>query len=181
METQQEFVDSLMARIRAEVERGIAELEKDGPATLDQIEEIVERAKTVIGGELTQRIVDREPDSAANQAACPACGGCGRFHSRVQRVLLTRHGEIRLCRRWFRCGCGHGFSPLDRQLGLDAGATTLWLRTLVAEWAAERTFAGTSRDLWQPRPDRFRKHRGADCGDLRRTSAGALHRPRRGL
>lgn len=151
METREEFVDSLMARIRAEVERGIAELEKDGPATMDQIEEVVERAKTLIGGELTQRIVEREPEVAANQATCPACGGCGRFHSRAQRLLFTRHGEIRLCRRWYRCGCGHSFSPLDRQLGLDAGSTTLWLRTLVAEWAAERTFAGTARDLWRSR------------------------------
>jgi len=150
-DSKREFVDSLMARIREEVEFGIAELEEQGPVTMDQIEEVVERAKTLIGRELAQRIVDRQPDDPANQSRCPACGDGGRLHSRARRLLLTRHGEIALCRRWYRCGCGHSFSPLDQRLGLDACSTTLWVRGLVAEWAAERTFQATAKDLWRSR------------------------------
>ena len=146
MDEHQDFVDKLTARFRRELELGLKELEGQ-PVTMDRIEDLAEQVKTRIGRELAQRILDRQPDEQANQAGCPTCEGQARFHSQVHRLLITRHGEVRLARRWYRCGCGQGFAPLDRRLGLDAGATTGWVRELVAEWASERSFQHVVKDL----------------------------------
>lgn len=149
----EQFVDELTARVRGELERGLEELEGEA-VTMDRIEELVERVKTRIGQELEQRILDRQGDEQANRAACPSCPSCAgeaRFHSRIGRLLLTRHGEAILRRRWYRCGCGEGFAPLDRRLGLDGGATTPWVRALVAEWASERSFQSVVKDLHRSR------------------------------
>jgi len=150
MAEQQEFVEALTTRFREELDRELAALE-DAAVTMDRLEELVERVKLRIGQELQQRILERQPDELANRAVCPACGGQGRFHSSVRRLLLTRHGEVEFRRRWYECGCGQGFSPLEGRLGLDAGATTPWVRALVAEWAATRSFADVVQDLRRSR------------------------------
>ena len=148
MEDRRGFVDQMTERFRRDLEAGIDELEAEGtPATMEQIEELVEQIKTKLGRELEQGILDRQPDAQANQVCCPACGDRARFHSVSERRLLSWHGEPRLHRRWYRCGCGCGFSPLDRQLGLDASATTPRLRQQLAEWASDRTFQEVARDL----------------------------------
>lgn len=153
------FVDDLTERFRRALEAGIDELEEreGGPVTMERIEELVERIKTKLGREMEQGILDRQPDERANQAACSGCGGKARFHSVIPRRLISWHGEPELSRRWYRCGCGAGFSPLDRRLGLDAGATTPRLRQQLAEWAANRTFQQVACDL--------RSSRGLEVGE----------------
>jgi hypothetical protein len=158
MNNRRGFVDHMTERFRRDLEAGIDELEADGTsATMEQIEALVERIKTKLGRELEQGILDRQPDARANQVGCPACGGRARFHSVIERRLLSWHGEPVLPRRWYRCGCGGGFSPLDRQLGLDASATTPRLRQQLAEWASDRTFQQVVRDL--------RSSRGLEIGE----------------
>ena len=120
---------------RRELERGLDALEGEA-VTMDRIEETVERVKTEVGREVTQRILDRQPDEASNRAACPTCGQDARFHSTIRRLLITRHGEASLVRRWYRCGCGRGFSRLDQRLGLDSGAS---YHAWVTEWSAQFT------------------------------------------
>ena len=156
MQERHVFVDDLIERFRRELEGGLDELEGE-PVTMDRIEELVEQVKTRMGRELEQRLLNRQPDATANRLACLFCAREARFHSCIERVLITRHGEATLRRRWYRCGCGKGFAPLDRRLGLDSDATTAWVRELVAEWASERTFQGTTKDL--------RRSRGLDIGE----------------
>lgn len=152
------FVDDLTARFRRELELGLDELDAAEEAvTMERIEELVERIKTQLGREIEQGILERQPDERANQVACPDCGAKARFHSVLERRLISWHGEPGLSRRWYRCAGGHGFSPLDRRLGLDSGATTPRLRQHVAEWAANRTFEQVACDL--------RSSRGLEVGD----------------
>ena len=158
MDDRRGFIDDLTDRFRRDLEAGLDELEAEGLSpTMEQIEELVERIKTKLGREMEQGILDRQPDERANQVACPHCAGRARFHSVLRRRLISWHGEPELARRWYRCGCGHGFSPLDRRLGLDAGATTPRLRQQLAEWAANRTFQQVACDL--------RSSRGLEIGE----------------
>lgn len=152
MDDQRGFVEHLTERFRRELEAGLEALEAEGTAaTMEQIEALVERIKTKLGRELEQGLLERQPDERANQVGCPDCGGRARFHSVSPRRLISWHGEPVLHRRWYRCGCGRSFSPLDRQLRLDAGATTPRLRQQLAEWAANRTFQQVACDLWSSR------------------------------
>jgi hypothetical protein len=148
-ETRQQFVDTLTERIRQEVERSLDEVEQQGePVTLDRIESLVTQVKDRIGRELQQGILDRQLEPPGNRVACPACGEPARFRERRARLLVTRHGEARLTRRWYHCShCDAGFASLDQRLGLDAGSTRPYLRLLIAEWSADRPFARCARDI----------------------------------
>jgi hypothetical protein len=144
-----EFVDVLTDRFREEVERGLDELEQSGvPVTLDRIESLVTQVKERLGRELQQGILDQQPDAPENRTACPTCHGHSRFRERRKRLLVTRHGEAHLARRWYHCAaCQAGFAPLDQGLGLDAATTSTYLRTLIAEWSADRVFVRCAQDV----------------------------------
>ena len=148
-ETRQQLVETLTERFRQEVDQSLDELEQQGvPVTLDRIESVVTQVKERLGRELQQGILDQQPEPPENRAACPACHARARFRETRARLLVTRHGEAQLARRWYHCPqCRRGFAPLDRRLGLDAGTTSTYLRTLIAEWAAERAFARCARDV----------------------------------
>src|SRR2546430_7079092 len=79
--------------------------------------------------ELERRLLERQERPAIpedNQAACPHCGCWGRYRATEARQLVTRHGEHTLARRRYYCRrCRQGFVPLDQQLGLDRGETSL--------------------------------------------------------
>jgi hypothetical protein len=147
--SRRQFVDTLMSRLRAEVDRRLDELERQGEeVTLDRIEAVVTGVKERLGRELQQGILDQQPDPPGNQATCPTCHARSRFREARARLLVTRHGEAELQRRWYHCpDCRAGFAPLDRRLRLDSGTTSTFLRTLIAEWSAERAFARCARDL----------------------------------
>lgn len=158
MDERRAFVEDLTDRFRRDLESGLDELDAAGEAvTMDRIEELVERIKTKLGREVEQGILERQPDERTNQLACPACARKARFHSVIGRRLISWHGEPEFSRRWYRCGCGAGFAPLDRQLGLDGSATTPRLRQQIAAWAATRTFQQVACDL--------RSSRGLEVGE----------------
>jgi hypothetical protein len=147
--TRQQFVDTLTDRFREEVERNLDELEQSGaPVTLDRIESLVTQVKERLGRELQQGILDQQPDAPENRAACPGCHGLSRFREQRARLLVTRHGEAHLARRWYHCAnCKAGFAPLDQGLGLDAATISAFLRALIAEWSADRVFARCAQDV----------------------------------
>jgi hypothetical protein len=134
-EERERLVEEVLARYRDVLRQ---RLEKE-PRTLDEIEQAVEDVSQVMDDELERRLLRRQerPEvPAENQAACPRCGGRGRYHDREPRQLMTRHGEYTLVRRRYYCvACRHGFIPLDAQLGLDRGETSLQVRLWVAELA----------------------------------------------
>lgn len=53
--------------------------------------------------------------------SCPRCHAKTRVHSTRPRSLQTVCGPVAFERPWYLCrSCGHGFSPADTSLGLDA-------------------------------------------------------------
>jgi len=129
------LIEEVLARYRELLQQRLAE----EPQTLDEIEETVEEIGQTMEQELERRLLEykEKPERPAdNHAACPYCGGWGRYRTTEERQLLTRHGAHTLARRRYYCRhCRTGFVPLDHQLGLDRGETTLQVRLWVAELA----------------------------------------------
>jgi hypothetical protein len=131
----QHLIDGLLARYRELLQQRLT----DEPQTLDEIEQAVEEIGQVMEQDLERRLLERKEQPEIpedNQAACPHCGRWGRYRATEVRQLITRHGEHLLARRRYYCRrCRQGFVPLDHQLGLDRGETSLQVRLWVAELA----------------------------------------------
>jgi hypothetical protein len=144
----EELIEQLVARYRESLRR---QLSRD-PRTITQIEQVVEDVSQEMDRDLEQAILDRQPtpEDHENQACCPTCGGRARYRGVVDRLLITRHGERALRRRYYHCSaCQRGFAPLDGALGLDGGATTPTVRGFAAQLGAHLPFAAASRLLEQ--------------------------------
>jgi hypothetical protein len=129
------LIEQVLDRYRAVLRDRLA----TEPQTLDEIEQAVEDISQVMDDELERQLLKRQEQPeipAENQAACPHCGRGSRYRRTEERQLITRHGEYPLARRWYHCShCHQGFAPLDQQLGLDRGETSLQVRLWVADIA----------------------------------------------
>jgi hypothetical protein len=130
--TVEALVDAALAELREQMLRELSE-GRAQEGTLDDIEALVDR----LGGEFRRRlqrrlVEERTAGPRDNTVPCP-CGQRARYRVIRERVITTRHGEVRLPRPYYHCcACGRGLSPLDTALGLDAGTTTAQVR----EWSA---------------------------------------------
>jgi hypothetical protein len=145
------LIDELVARYRRVLEQRVP----PGSQTLDQIEETVEEVSQEMEQELQRRILERQqhlaewPEAHENQVRC-ACGAMARYRDRRPRLLVSRHGEGWLWRRYYYCrACQRGFCPLDTRLGLDAGATTTQVRVWAAQLGARLPFGEAAITLQQ--------------------------------
>ncbi len=134
-EERQHLIEAALARYREVLEQRLA----NEPQTLNEIEQAVEEIGQVMEDDLERRLLERKERPAIpedNQAACPRCGRWGRYRATEERQLVTRHGEHALARRRYYCRrCHQGFVPLDHELDLDRGETSLQVRLWVAELA----------------------------------------------
>jgi len=134
-EEQERLIDGVLTRYREVLRQRL----RDEPQTLDEIEQAVEDISQVMDDELERRLLERKeqpPVPEDNRAACPQCGGWGRYRTTEVRQLVTRHGEHTLARRRYYCRrCRQVFVPLDQQWGLDRGETSLQVRLWVTEIA----------------------------------------------
>src|SRR5262245_38247622 len=142
------LIEELATRYRQLLEQRVPRTRK----TLDEIEQTVEEVSGEMERELERRILEQQenlPNWPENQVRC-ACGAMARFRERRPRLLVTRHGEGFLWRRYYYCSaCRQGFAPLDADLGLDRGATTTQVRVWVATLGAYLPFAPAAVALEQ--------------------------------
>jgi hypothetical protein len=140
------LIEAMLTHFRELLQQRLA----DEPQTLDEMEERVEEIGQALEQELERRLLRRKEQPeipAENHAECPQCGGWGRYRATEERQIITRHGSHTLARRRYYCRhCGQGFVPLDHQLGLDRGETTLQVRLWVAE-VAPRAAVGEGNAL----------------------------------
>src|SRR5579872_6434143 len=86
----QALIDQMTERFRKKLEEEYT----DDTATLEQIEEAVERIGQAILPELQQKLTNKRAKKPRdNQSAC-ACGGWARYRGLQTRTLLTRHGLL---------------------------------------------------------------------------------------
>jgi Uncharacterised protein family (UPF0236) len=134
------LVDATLAKLR---EKMLKELHDSGAThgTLDQIEDAVARLGDEFRRTFQEQVVSQRTKTPRdNQVDC-ACGHRARFHALRTRLLLTRHGELRLTRPYYYChACQRGFAPLDAALGLSSASATATLQCWMAELAARLPF-----------------------------------------
>ena len=140
----QALIDQMTQRFRKTLERQMP----DDNATLDEIEEAVDKIGNDILGDLQQRLTNhRVKKPRDNQIDC-ACGGRARYRQMESKTLVTRHGLLiwkRPC--YYCCACKRGFAPLDATLGLDRGETTQAVRAFIALLAPQLGFVQTATTL----------------------------------
>lgn len=122
----------------------------DGPQTLEEMEEALAWVKRELGVRLQREWIEQREQELerANRAQCAKCQGWSRFFGCRERVVMSRHGELRVVRRYYHCPvCQAGFAPLDQQLGLDAHATTPKVRAWLADLGSEAAFETAARRL----------------------------------
>src|SRR2546426_12802262 len=101
-EEREHLIDAVLTRYREVLRQRL----RDEPQTLDEIEQAVEDISQVMDDELERRLLEHKERPAVpedNRAACPACGGWGRYRSTEARQLGTRHAEHTRAAR--RCYC----------------------------------------------------------------------------
>lgn len=145
------LIDESIARYRKLLEEQLP----DDNATLDQIEQAIEKIGKGILPDLQEKVTNkRSKKSRDNKIEC-SCGGWARYRGIVTKTLVTIHGLLEWQRPTYYCSsCGKGCAPLDVSLGLDKADTTLAVRDLVAFLAADAGFVDTTQIL--------RKTRGID-------------------
>jgi hypothetical protein len=124
----------------------------DGPRSLAEMEEALAEVKRELGEQLQRLWIEQQEGEAENRTDCATCAaataGTARFCGNRERLLVTRHGELRFWRRYYHCArCRTGFAPLDQRLGLDGHATTAQVRAWLADLGSDGAFATAARRL----------------------------------
>ena len=76
------------------------------------------------------------------------CAGAAVYVERREKTFTTALGSMTLERAWYHCpGCGCGFSPRDRALGLENASLSPAVRRMVGIAAGEMSFGHASAAL----------------------------------
>ena len=125
----QALIDQMTERFRKKLE----EQYTDDTATLEQIEEAVEKIGQAILPELQQKLTNKRAKRSRDNKIDCSCGKKARYRGMETKTLITRHGLLSWRRPTYYCdGCRKGSAPLDGTLGLDKGETTRQVRLWIA-------------------------------------------------
>lgn len=117
-------------------------------STLAQIEELTEEIGQAIEAEIEDSAIGEQGDGKECRGAFCACGRKARYVRNYIKEVVTLHGLRRISRAYYSCRvCSRGFAPLDKQLGLDGGGTTLPVRAKIARIAALAPFERCACEL----------------------------------
>lgn len=140
----QALIDQMTERFRKKLEEEYT----DDNATLEQIEEAVERVGQDILPELQQKLANKRAKKARDNKIDCTCGSQARYRGMETKTLITSHGLLAWTRPTYYCGaCRTGSAPLDQSLGLDQGETTPQVRLFVAFLAPLLGFGQTAQTL----------------------------------
>ncbi len=140
----QALIDQMTERFRKKLE---AEYTDDN-ATLEQIEEAVDRVGKDVLPELQKRLTNKRAKKPRDNKIDCSCGHKARFRGMETKTLITGHGLLAWTRPTYYCdACRRGSAPLDQSLGLDKGETTSQVRLFVAFLAPLLGFAQTAEAL----------------------------------
>ena len=117
-------------------------------STLARIEELTEEIGQAIEAEIEDGAIREQGEGKDCKDTFCACGRKARYVRNYIKEVVTLHGVRRISRAYYSCRvCRHGFAPLDKQLGLDGGGTTLSVRAKIARIAALAPFERCACEL----------------------------------
>ncbi|MCY3672297.1 MAG: ISKra4 family transposase [Alphaproteobacteria bacterium] len=143
-------LEALLAAVSAEFGPQLPKLAADlasGVPDLDGVERAL-RDASLGGGAAALKLLFEQLDRTL---PAPECEGCGKpmvRHRTAAKSFLTRLGRVEVERTYFHCrSCGKGSFPLDRALGLEGGAFTPGMASVMAETAPLMSFEAASRHI----------------------------------
>ena len=138
-----------IVRILRSVEERLRRELPEGPQTLDQIEETVERVGEEIKEDIQSEIVEGCGSGySGTRIACRCCGGEARYKADHVRSVVTLHGEQVIGRAYYYCSsCRRGFHPVDAKLELGRGQCSVRVRALACRFASYLPFGVAAREL----------------------------------
>ncbi len=96
---------------------------------------------------LEEKLNGDTSDDEGSWLSCE-CGGRARYAGRRRKRFTSVLGPLELERAYYHCvGCGSGFYPRDRELGLEGGSLTPGAVRMVGTAAARVSFAESSELL----------------------------------
>jgi hypothetical protein len=94
-----------------------------------------------------QRLNADHSDRESSQRLC-ACGQLARYAGRREKTFTSALGSLKLERAYYHCsGCGQGFCPRDRQLGMEDSSLSPAVTRMVAAVGALLSFEEGSQLL----------------------------------
>lgn len=143
-ESREDRIEELTQRFR----RLLEEKFPDKGSSLAEIEDLTEQIGQAIEGEIEDSAISEQGEGKGCKGAFCACGRKARYIRNYIKEVVTLHGVRRISRAYYNCRvCGHGFAPLDKQLGLDGGGTTVTVRAKIARIAALAPFERCACEL----------------------------------
>jgi hypothetical protein len=110
-------------------------------AALGVLEEAMRAALAASGARLLEAVLAGGGDGHAGPHAKCASGHQAVFAGRRPKTITTVLGPVRVIRAWYHCReCGHGFAPLDEQLGTAGTPLSPGLCEMIARAGAEVPF-----------------------------------------
>ena len=119
--TRQGRVEEVIERFTEQLRRELG----DDRATLDEIEERVERVGRQIMKKLEERLVEeRTKRDRPNRVEC-SCGARASYKDQASRSIVTSHGSVCFRRPCYWCpSCKKSIAPLDEELGIRGSTST---------------------------------------------------------
>jgi hypothetical protein len=138
------LIEEAIERLRKQMHQQLP----DDNATLDQIEEALDKIGKDLLTDLQQQITQKRARKVRDNKIDCTCGGQARYRNMAVRTLVTRHGILDWERPYYHCAqCKKGFAPLDQSLGLDRGETTTAVRKQATELAVHLGFVQAAEVL----------------------------------
>ena len=115
-----------------------------GGVEFEAVERACRDAALGIMGRMVANRLNADRGDTRGFAAC-RCGADASYVDRRAKTFTTVLGSMTLERAWYHCpGCGRGFSPRDRALGLENASLSPAVRRMVGIAAGETSFGHAS-------------------------------------
>lgn len=141
------FEAAALSEFAALVPKLESELGGKEVADLDGIEIAIRDVTHSSGAAMYKSLLERV-DTELPTPDCPHCGKPMERHQKFGKSFASRLGPVEVERTYCRCrGCGSGFFPLDRALGLEGQTATPGAASIVADAVVSDSFEEGSRKL----------------------------------
>jgi hypothetical protein len=141
---QEALIQELLARYEKQLRRAL----KQRPRTLEQLEDTAEEVGNQVKRDITEQGIKQEGTAEQGPKTACCCGRQARYVADYTRRWVSRHGVFFIERAYYHCrGCGKGFCPLDRRLGLLAGEYSPAVVALSARFAGYLPPRAAAREL----------------------------------
>ena len=149
MEYNTEAINGIASELAAILKSAILEQQSsgDGAVKIAQIETGIRETLRQIGNQALSILLSSMQRTPSAEIACE-CGGVLHYQRMREATIISVFGKTTYKRAYYAgCSCKEGKAPIDEQYGLEPGAVTAGLATLLALAGIELSYDESSRWL----------------------------------